>query len=461
MRSATDSEKPRAARKSLARRVVLSTMAAGALGGALAALTAVLAVDQLIARNARQRLMGATDMLAGELDEGFEEGEWEPLGEIVADENGELVTSGIRLAVFSSGHRIAGDAWVPSIAAGGCETHGPLGARVLGCGRTYRERGWVLIAAARSDQHGLRVIYALAGLGSLLAGALVAALAGRRLSRWALTPLHELNTAIRGLAPGEREPSALLAASSCDEIEQIREALLDLNARVRALLDQARRFSADAAHELRTPLATIRAELDLLSEDARAEDDRAALGRLGARVQALGELVERLLALSSALSPSETRGETLSLSELAADAVRALPPLARARVELVAPHEALVRGDAQLLSALIGNALDNALKFSGDAPVRMLIELQDTWVRLEVHDRGPGVPSALRARVFEPFFRAEPSAAPGHGLGLALIGHIAQAHGGSAELLDAHDAPSGARLRVLLPAWTASKVARP
>jgi signal transduction histidine kinase len=399
--------------------------------------------------------MGATDVLSGELDEGFEEGEWEPLGEIVADENGELVTSGIRLAVFSSGHRIAGEPWVPAVAAGVCETHGALGARILACGRSYRQRAWVLVAAAENDERALRAIYALAGLGSLSIGALVAALAARRLARWALAPLHALNAGIRVLEPGAREPTALAESSSCDETEQIREALIELNARVRALLDQARRFSADAAHELRTPLAAIRAELDLLGEDARTREDAAALARLAARVRALGALVERLLALSSPLAPTETQRETLSLADLAGEVVQALEPAARARTTLIAPHEALVRGDAQLLRSMIGNAIDNALKFSSDEAVVVSIEAEDERVRLEVRDRGPGVPEALRARVFEPFFRAAPSAVSGHGLGLALIGHIARAHGGSAELVSAEGA-MGACLRVLLPAWRAN-----
>jgi signal transduction histidine kinase len=452
MRSKTDGKRRM---HKLATRVVVSTMVAGALAGALAALSAVLAVDHMIARHAEQRVAGAADVLAGELDEGFEEGAWEPLSEIVDDENGELITSGIRLAVYSGGHRIAGDPWTPSVPGGTCATKGAVGARVIACGRGYRD--WVLVSASHSDQHALRAIYASAGLSSLALGAAIAALSAWRFSRWALAPMAALSRSIRRLQPDASDSTRLGPASDCEEVELIRDALVDLQARVRALLDQARRFSADAAHELRTPLATIRAEVELLREEAQGERDRAALERIGGRVEQLGALVERLLALSSVLGPREVLVETVSLADLTDEVVARLPVAQRQRVQIDAPDEAPVRGDPDLLRSLISNALDNALKFSGTERVMVRIDEQEDagqrWVRFEARDRGPGVPQALRKRVFEPFFRADANAAPGHGLGLALIGHIAEAHGGRAEILDDDATDPGATLRVLLPPW--------
>jgi signal transduction histidine kinase len=122
--------------------------------------------------------------------------------------------------------------------------------------------------------------------------------------------------------------------------------------------------------------------------------------------------------------------------------------------------EGLMRGDPELLRAMVVNALDNALKFSGDAPVDVRLAPGsggdgaadgESTIVLEVHDRGPGVAPAQRERVFEPFFRAQPDATPGHGLGLSLIGHIARAHGGSAAFVDSE---RGARLRLTLPSWS-------
>jgi len=442
----------------LATRVVLSGALAGATAGAIAALSAVLAVDHMIARRAEQRVAGAADVLAGELDEGFEEDQWEPLAEIVDDENGELITSGIRLAVYSGRHRIAGDRWAPYVAAGTCATDGPIGARVIACGRGYRD--WVLVGAARSDERALRTIYIVAGAGSLLVGALIAALAALRLSRWALSPLHELSAAIRTLEP-DVQGDTLGGRSGVEEVELIRSALAELQARVQSLLDQARRFSADAAHELRTPLATIRGELDLLREEAEGRPEHAPLMRIGKRVQQLGELVERLLSLSSPLVARDMLREAVPLADIAAEVVASLPEGERARVELRAGSEDLVRGDESLLRSLVANAVDNALKFSGALPVTVeLAELEAEgarWIRLTARDRGPGIPVELRARVFEPFFRAAPGATPGHGLGLALIGHIARAHGGRAEFVDLAAGEAGACLAVLLPAWRPEK----
>jgi two-component system OmpR family sensor kinase len=233
--------------------------------------------------------------------------------------------------------------------------------------------------------------------------------------------------------------------------------------RSHGLLSQAQRFDADAAHELRTPLTTIRAELELLSEDAR-EAESAALKRLCERVLRLSELLERLLVLAAPLQERGKRSETVALSELASEAAADLPDAQRQRVRLQLESEGLTRGDPTLLRTMIDNALDNALKFSGQAPVDVRLASlsaeagasEPETVVLDVRDRGPGVAPDQRERVFEPFYRAEPDATPGHGLGLSLIGHIARAHGGNAAFVDSE---RGAVLRLTLPAWSRPNVA--
>ncbi len=473
-------------RRRLASRVVWGATLSGALAGALAAGTAILAVDRLIAERADRRLHGAADILAGELDESFREDEWEPLAEILEDENSELVTSGIRLGVFTGGHRIGGEVFVPSVAADSCQTRGGVGGRVRACGRAYND--WVLVAAAEADDRGLPMIYLLAGLGALLAGAGVSALASRAFTRWALAPLTQLTAAVATLQPERAQRSGLGPASDVEEVELIRAALTGLLARTTELLSHAQRFAADAAHELRTPLTTIRAELELLIEEP-ATQSTERLQRVSRRARQLAELVERLLVLASPLD-TPARGETIALSETIEEVVADLPPEQRARIRLALHGEGLVRGDSALLRSLVANGLENALKFSGEeAPVDVRLDdpsndsgasdpldshdphdahgahdphdaqdghdvaVQPT-VRLEIRDRGPGVPHHVRGRVFEPFFRSRPDATPGHGLGLTLIGHIARTHGGAAEFVDVPgDSDGGACLRVSLPAW--------
>jgi signal transduction histidine kinase len=249
-------------------------------------------------------------------------------------------------------------------------------------------------------------------------------------------------------------------ASDCADVEAIREELARLMDRVQTLLAQSQRFAADAAHELRTPLTALRTELELHAEDLVGED-RRVLERACERVARLSDLIERLLVL--ALPPEHLRqGFTaVSLAELADEVVADLPEPERQRVRLELECEGLVRGDNELLRALIANALQNALKFAAQGPVTLQLTHhragEQQLVRLLVKDTGPGVPSGLRQRVFEPFYRGVPNATPGHGIGLALMGHIASAHSGRAEFLDTSE---GACLAVSLPGWSARNLPR-
>jgi two-component system OmpR family sensor kinase len=265
-----------------------------------------------------------------------------------------------------------------------------------------------LVAAQRLDETWLYWLYALAALGAVLLGAGAGALSSLRLSRWAVKPLE--------------------------------------------------RFAADAAHEIRTPLTALRAELELLAEESQGsasavgDNDarRESLQRACARVARLSELVERLLFLAQPTEKLHEGFETLSVADLVEQVASELPEADRARLSLELPSEGLVRGDLALLGSLISNALENAFKFAPEGPV--VVRLEETPdVVLRVADHGPGVPPALRARVFEAFYRERHGGAPGHGLGLALIGHIARAHGGNAAFADP---TSGAELVIRLPAWS-------
>jgi signal transduction histidine kinase len=438
-------------KKSLARRVVFSTIASAAIGGALTALFAILAVDRLVADHADQRLAGAAVTLAGEIDENHAEGDDEPLTAIVADENTEIAASGISLGVFRGQERVAGGARVPFAGAGSCVTHGALGERTRSCGRAYGD--FVLVASQASDEGSLRFAYVAAGLGALLLSGLFGALASTRLTRWALLPLTDLTERVRRLPPRGAVKEQLGTPSDCEEIEAIHAALVRLIQRHGALLQQAHRFASDAAHELRTPLTTLAGELELLVEEEERADRRETLGRLRERTLRLSALVERLLVLASPLAEQKHAFDAVALSDLLADVVAELPGDQRARVNLQVSGEGLTRGEPSLLHSLFSNAIENALKFSGNAPVYVELMEEEGRLRVDVRDRGTGVPPGQRQDVFEPLYRANPGAAPGHGLGLALIGHIVRAHDGSAEFVDTE---RGACLRVRLPGWTAA-----
>jgi signal transduction histidine kinase len=279
---------------STASRVALIAVVSAALSGLAAALIAIVAVDRLIAAQADQRLTAATVTLAGELDEDPADDEQETLEETVADENGEIRTSGIRLAVFEAGRRLAGDASAFAPPAGSCETRLVGRDRLRAC--ASERRGQLLVAAQQVDERRLYVFYALAALGAVLLGALVGAVASAGLVRFAVGPLVALAEKLRASRPDTLGSLDLTPQSDNAEVEAIRAALQVLVLRLELLLEQRRRFAADTAEELRVPLAALRSELELLA-GAASEENRAALVRARAHIAALAESVERLLVL--------------------------------------------------------------------------------------------------------------------------------------------------------------------
>jgi signal transduction histidine kinase len=313
-----------------------------------------------------------------------------------------------------------------------------------------------LVAAQPTDEGRLLSLYVLAALGAVLLGGGAGAASSAWLTRWAVGPLQSLSSALRRSRPEKPGALDLDPVEDCDEVEAIRAALVDLTAQVQRLVDQAERFAADAAHELRTPLTVLRAEVELMAEQA-SNDEQATLARVGAQLSRLSELVERLLLLASPSNNLRLGFETVSVAEVVEDVSAEFGREARARLQLQLDSEGLVRGDPLLLRSLVSNALQNALKFARSGPVSIavkeLLTNEFSEVSIEIRDSGPGIPTELHVRVLEPFFRIEPAVASGHGLGLALIGHIARAHGGRAEF---QDVSVGACLSIVLPAWRPS-----
>lgn len=434
----------------IARRVVLAALVSAALGASSAAIIAIMAVDRLLVTKADERLRGATIELRDELDEGKRPLSLEDLQEELADENGEIAPSGIRLAVYRGAELVAGDPSVPRPSGLGCSTVGLVGRRLRSCAQ---EHGTLqLVAASRSDEGELASLYLAAALTAFGLGATTGALLSLGLGRWAVAPLQRLVEGLQRSRADRLSSLDLGPESACLEVEAVRQALTALIVQLEVLLAQAERFAANAAHELRTPLTTLRAEIELLAEEGTGAN-RQALDRASQKVAALAALVERLLVLALP-GPRLAEGfETVALEDVVEETLLELPAEQRRRVRFETSGEGLVRGDTQLLKALVQNALGNALKFAVGKPVEVrLAEAMDSAVvELQVCDQGPGIAPEQRDRVFEAFYHSHPSEQGGHGLGLALIGHIAKAHGGRAAFAPA---ATGACLVIALPRWT-------
>jgi two-component system, OmpR family, sensor kinase len=237
------------------------------------------------------------------------------------------------------------------------------------------------------------------------------------------------------------------------EVQPLVRALNGLLARLSTALDTQKAFVADAAHELRTPLAAVQIQTQLV---ARASDDatrREALADLQAGVTRATRLAEQLLALARSEPDGQTQTNTIDLHALLQDCVLTYAPLAQQRgvdLGIEKNDAATVNGNAEALRVMFNNLVDNAAKYTpqgGRVDVSLVVEDGHPVVRIA--DSGSGIPPAERERVFDRFYRAGASAnrvrtdVAGTGLGLAIVRRIALQHGASVTL---GDSPAGGLL---------------
>jgi signal transduction histidine kinase len=293
-----------------------------------------------------------------------------------------------------------------------------------------RSRGRLLFSVRLAD--GRRLVASrprpdrrhLAGLaGTALLLALAVALGAWPLVRRLTRRLERLRQRVEELGRGDLDARARVEGR--DEVADLARSFNRAADRIRQLVLAQRRQLAFASHELRSPLARLRVSLEMMG------GDEALRQRAARDVAELDTLIEEMLEASrlEALGRGE-RDETVDVLGLVAEEA--------ARVDAAVEGEAVVvRGDARLLRRLVRNLLENARRHAGGGPVEVRVERRGGGARLEVGDRGRGVPEAERERIFEPFYRP-PGAGEtgaGWGLGLALVRQIARAHGGEARCL--------------------------
>jgi len=273
----------------------------------------------------------------------------------------------------------------------------------------------------------------------------------------------------RGLAPLSHLQQAVAARSHLDlspvavehvpgEVHPLLLAINDLMARLDEILSYQNRFIADAAHQLRTPVAGLKAHIEVALREEDPAQAKQSIAHLYTGVERMSRLVAQLLSLARN-EPTTARKLALApldLSRLAFDVTMEWVPEAyRKSIDLgfegVEPH-AMIRGDAARLTELINNLLDNAIRYSrngGRVTVRVASQPRP---RVSVSDDGPVIPVDERERVFERFHRLLGSHADGSGLGLAIVDEIAKLH--DAEITLDEDADGlGNTFTVTFPAY--------
>jgi two-component system, OmpR family, sensor kinase len=268
-----------------------------------------------------------------------------------------------------------------------------------------------------------------------------------------LKPLDEIAAALNRRSGDALEP--LPADRVPDEVKPLVAALNDLLVRLGGALNLQRSFIADAAHELRTPLTAVRLQIQLAERAATEGERTAAFAQLKGGAERAARLVQQLLTL--ARNEPGDAGRPLvrvDITDLARQVVAEHAPVAEVQgldLGLTADSPVFAMGDADALHTMLGNLVDNAIKYTprgGVVDVAVTnAEGRACWV---VTDSGPGIPAAERERVFDRFYRHATAGVTGSGLGLAIVQRIAQRHRAAVELADGTNG-RGLRVTVRFP----------
>ena len=266
-----------------------------------------------------------------------------------------------------------------------------------------------------------------------------------------IRPLSDLEQKIRARKPDDLSP--IEESFIPQEVAPLVSSINDLLTRLTASLTTQKRFLADAAHQLKTPLAGLRMQAELAQRESNPQEIRSSLQQIAHSSTRATHTVNQLLALARA----ETTGRTLptaqiDLAQLVTGVVRdSVPRALEHGIDLgyegpdEMPEICLMDGNPTLLQEMTRNLVDNAINYSGRSGVvtaRVLFDRFSGVQILQVEDNGPGIPENERELVLQPFYRALGTNVDGSGLGLAIVHEIAQQHGAAVMMEDAHpDAP--------------------
>jgi two-component system sensor histidine kinase QseC len=270
-----------------------------------------------------------------------------------------------------------------------------------------------------------------------------------------LAPLRRIGAEVAARDPRNLRPLDDRAVPT--EVVALVASLNGLLGRLDEALEKERRFTADAAHELRTPLSALKTHAQVALRAVDDEQRRNALENLIRGVDRATHQVEQLLTLARLDPDAEAlpQAESCDLAALARQALADLTPAAMAKnieLELSGAETLILNGNAGMIGILARNLVDNAIRYTPEGGwVKVSLAADRGAARLEVLDSGPGIPESERQRVWDRFYRVLGTQATGSGLGLSIVKRIADLHGARVSLEEGENG-RGLRVRVDFPA---------
>ena len=337
------------------------------------------------------------------------------------------------------------------------ENHSKLIEVTVGKERPYRGEHDQLTMGLRSEQEGYVWLATFVGPSTILfAPFYILLLVTVVVLYWLVTmyitrPVRQLANVVDRFGAGEL--TARANPRSNDEIGNLGRSFNAMAERIHTLLTTERQLLQDVSHELRSPLARLTFEAEMVR---RTTNRDAAATRLRHEIERLSELVGTLIDMARAEGdPGEVEIETLCLNDLLLDMAEDCQVEAQAAgcsIDVNAPEETNLQGNSELLRRAIENVLRNAIRYAPpESTVAVRLEREPSCARITVRDYGPGIPEMLTERIFDPFFRADASSGAqtgGLGLGLAIARRAVRVHHGN---ITATNASPGSLLTITLP----------
>lgn len=311
--------------------------------------------------------------------------------------------------------------------------------RILGRVEPLRSGYRLLVGRNLETAHDLQQRMVTLFAGGVAATVIIGLGIGLFLSRRILGRLDRINRLCREIGASGLDRRLPLDGPR-DEFYELSASINGMLDRISELIAVLHNVTGQVAHELRTPLARLKLRIEAAGEATSEPRLQDQLQQAGDDLDDALRTFTAILDIGKAAAASNRHHRRVDLAKVAADVVTLYEPLAEDREIAVDTTlaETTVSGDADLLKRLVANLLENAVKFAPPhSTILLAVPGREPGVLLELADRGPGIPEADRARVFERFYRSEGAGqVKGHGLGLSLVRAIARSHGIAVELAD-------------------------